>query len=41
MNPEDRDLGYVWDIYESCGEIIEFLGNLPYAKYEYDELHGR
>ena len=28
MSPEDRDLGYVWDIYEACGEIVEFLGSL-------------
>ncbi len=29
MSPEDRELGYVWDIYEACGEIIEFVGHLP------------
>ena len=38
MSHEDRDLGYVWDIYESCGEIIEFLGSLPYVEYERNKI---
>ena len=27
MSPEDRDLGYIWDIYDSCLEIGEFMQN--------------
>ena len=38
MIPEDRDLGYVWDVYEACGEIVEFLGSLTYAEYESNKI---
>ena len=38
MSPEDRDLGYVWDIYEACGEIMEFVGDLVYAEYEKNKI---
>ncbi len=38
MSPEDRDLGYVWDIYESCEEVVEFMGDLAYPGYERNKI---
>ena len=34
MSPQDKDLGYVWDIYDACVEVMEFMNKIPYAEYE-------
>lgn len=38
MSPEDRDLGYMWDIYDACGEVMEFTNKVTYAEYECNKL---
>ena len=38
MSPEDRNLGYVWDIYDACSEAIEFMNKVDYASYERNKM---
>lgn len=38
MTPQDKDLGYVWDIYDACGEIAEFLAGVTYTDYERNKM---
>ena len=38
MSPEDKDLGYVWDIYDACTEVMEFMNKIVYAEYERNKM---
>ncbi len=38
MSPEDRDMGYVWDIYDACADTIEFMGKIKYVDYERNKM---
>ena len=38
MSPEDRDLGYIWDIYDSCKELMEFINKIDYENYTRNKM---
>ena len=37
MQPEDRDLSYLWDMRQAATEIIEFMRGVSYDSYEHDK----
>ena len=34
MRPEDRDMAYLWDMREAAQEIVAFMKDIPYVKFE-------
>ena len=38
MSPEDRDLGYVWDVCDACSDVVEFMNQISYVDYERNKM---
>ncbi len=38
MSPQDRDLGYVWDMLEAARQVVEFSKGKPLEDYQKDKM---
>jgi uncharacterized protein with HEPN domain len=38
MRPEERDLAYLWDMRQAAREIVAFLKDASFAKFEQDKM---
>ena len=38
MRPEERDIAYLWDMREAAREVLQFIRDVPYARFEKDKV---
>lgn len=38
MSPDDKDLGYVWDMNEAAGRILEFAKDQSFENYQTNKM---
>jgi uncharacterized protein with HEPN domain len=38
MQPDERDLAYLWDMRQAAREIVAFMQGVAYAKFEQDKI---